>query len=196
MQRGARALWEPHTLQLTASSFAWRGTHTRDTDRPGGQPLSLTLHTQQQGHVHLATLQQWPGYERTGRPDVATTRSVGGRVRGGGPLWALQGGGRAAEARAAAAAAAAAAAGGQRASSERDRTSISGGGAEANSRQGRARHDNDNHGEAGTTKGHGGLIRPRPRGAQDEYSAVTTRHARALCSRVLKTRTRVASTVG
>ena len=92
-QRGARALWEPHTLQLTASSFAWRGTHTRDTDRPGGQPLSLTLHTQQQGHIHLATLQQWPGYERTGRPGVATTRSVGGRVRGGGTLWALQGAG-------------------------------------------------------------------------------------------------------
>ena len=131
------------------------------------------------------------GYERTGRPHVATTRSVGGRVWGGGPLWALQGGGRAAEARAAAAAA-----GGQRASSERDRTSIPGGGAEANSRQGRARHDNGNDGEAGTTKGHGGLIRPRPRGAQDEYSAVTTRHARVLCSRVLKTRTRVASTVG
>ena len=113
----------------------------------------------------------------------------------GGPT-AAQGGEPCGDRASGGAAAAAAAAGGQRASSERDRTSIPGGGAEANSRQGRARHDNGNDGEAGTTKGHGGLIRPRPRGAQDEYSAVTTRHARALCSRVLKTRTRVASTVG
>ena len=202
---------------MSRSILEYNATGTGHTYKRHGSPWraapeSDIAYTQQQGHIHLATLQQWPGYgdrptgcgynPKRGRPGTGRRASegpAGGRASSGGGGGGSGSGGSSRRRLA----------GKQRArqpgrarvqaalATTRVSNGTPGGGAgpgEANSRQVTASGDDGN---AGTNTGHGGPKRPRPQGAQDERCAVPTRHAREQClPRALKTSTRAASTVG